>query len=266
MADDQTTDLDPGAAIVRGYVYRALEILARDLQGRLRDGDGPLAEADIEQALDRLRDSRSPVIGAICRAAWQECELLFESETRREDRKAAFERLLVWPFAHLLPESGARDGGAGTISRRIIPGYLAAIEDLVGPVVFGRHQERCRELVRGIRRRRGGAFNWDDVYADPLAQTIVDDLLVSLAKEFEDFAEQRDWFIGLVNDAMPLPTNGSGHSLSLDDEGFGAIMRALYRHIAGELQTGAGRDRLGARHSPPTIEAVESLLSELEEA
>ena len=138
MSDEKhEMELDPGAAIVRGFMYRALEIMARDLQERAAEADGALDGDAVAASLAGMKDPKSPVMGAICRAAWQECESLFESEARKEDRKAPFERLMVWPFAHLLPAGGNRDGGEETISRRIIPGYLAAIEDLVGPVVFG---------------------------------------------------------------------------------------------------------------------------------
>ncbi len=266
MSDEKhEKELDPGAAIMRGFVYRALEIMARDLQERAGETGGALDGDAVAASLAGMKDPKSPVMGAICRAAWQECERLFASEARKEDRKAPFERLMVWPFAHLLPAGGGRDGGEETISRRIIPGFMAAIEDIVGPVAFGRQQERCRELVQGIRNQRGGAFSWDDVYGDPMARVIVDDILVTLAMEFGDFEEQRDWFIGLVNDAMPLPTNGSGHATALDDEGFAAIMRALYRDLAGQLETEDGDALVAARHSRPAVDRILALWEELDE-
>lgn len=261
----QENELDPGAAIVRGYMYRALEIMARDLQDRAGQAGGRLDAGAVADSLAALRDPRSPVIGAICRAAWQECRRLLESETRKEDRKAPFERLLVSPFAHLLPAGGSRDGGEEFISRRVIPGYIAAIEDLIGPVAFGRQQERCRELVQGIRNRRGAAFSWEDVYDDPMAKAIMDDVLVALAAEFAEFEEQRDWFIGLVNDAMPLPTNGSGHSTTLDDEGFAEIMRALYSDLAKRLESKDGAAMAAARFGQPAVHRVTAFLGELDD-
>lgn len=258
-------ELDPGAAIVRGFLYRALEIMARDLQERAAEGGGSLDASAIAVSLADMKNPKSPVMGAICRAAWQECERLFESESRKEDRKAPFERLMVWPFAHLLPAGGNRDGEGETISRRIIPGYMAAIEDIIGPVAFGRNQERCRELVQGIRNKRGGAFSWDDVYADPMARAIVDDVLVALAMEFQEFDDQRDWFIGLVNDAMPMPTNGSGHPTALEDESFAAIMRALFRDLADRLDSEETRALVVARYDRAMVARVETLLEELED-
>lgn len=266
MSDEKhEMELDPGAAIVRGFMYRALEIMARDLQERAAEADGALDGDAVAASLAGMKDPKSPVMGAICRAAWQECERLFESEARKEDRTAPFERLMVWPFAHLLPAGGSRDGGEESISRRIIPGFMAAIEDMVGPVVFGRQQERCRELVQGIRNKRGGAFTWDDVYADAMARVIVDDILVGLAMEFQEFEEQRDWFIGLVNDAMPLPTNGSGHATALDDEGFSAIMHALYDDLARRLETEDGDAMIAARSSRPAVDRILAFLEELDE-
>ena len=266
MSDEKhEKELDPGAAIVRGFLYRALEIMARDLQERAAEGDGKLDGDAVAASLAAMKNPRSPVMGAICRAAWQECEKLFESESRKEDRKAPFERLMVWPFAHLLPAGGNRDGADEAISRRIIPGYMAAVEDIIGPVAFGRNQERCRELVQGIRNRRGGAFSWDDVYADPMARAIVDDVLVALAMEFQEFEEQRDWFIGLVNDAMPMPTNGSGHPTALEDDSFAAIMRALFQDLADRLENDEERALVIARYDRARVACVEAFLLDLDE-
>lgn len=261
--EDRETELDPGAAIVRGFLYRALDIMARDLRGRAADAKGALDNDAVAASLAGMKDPKSPVMGAICRAAWQECARLFESEARREDRKAPFERLIVWPFAHLLPAGGGRDGGRETISRRIIPGFMGAIEDLIGPVTFGRQQERSRKLVQGIRNGRGGAFTWDDVYADPAARVIVDDVLVALAMEFQEFELQRNWFVGLVNDAMPLPTNGSGHATALDDQGFAIIMLALYGDLAGRLETADGDAAISARFSRPAVDRVLAFVRDL---
>ena len=266
MSDEQhENQLDPGAAIVRGFMYRALDIMARDLRERAAEANGSLDEDAVAAALASMKNPKSPVMGAICRAAWKDCERHFETEARREDRRAPFERLMVWPFAHLLPAGGARDGGKDSISRRIIPGYVAAIENIVGPVAFGRQQERCRELVQRIRDGRGGAFSWEDVYADPMARTIVDDVLVTLAMEFQEFEEQRDWFIGLVNDAMPLPTNGAGQSTALDDDSFTSMMGAMYSDLARQLKTKDGNAEIVARHSQPAVDRVMALLKELNE-
>lgn len=258
-------ELDPGAAIVRGFMYRALEIMARDLQERAADSGGRIDSDAVAASLATLRDPGSPLIGAICRAAWQECQRLVESDTRKEDRKAPFERLMVWPFAHLLPAGGNRDGEEGMISRRVIPGFMAAIEDIIGPVSFGRQQERGRELVQGIRNKRGGAFTWNEVYADPMARIIVDDVLIALAMEFDEFEEQRDWFVGLVNDAMPLPTNGSGHATALDDQGFADIMRALYADLVKRLQTEDGAAMVAARFSSSAVDRVLTFVGEFDE-
>lgn len=266
MSDDDKTELQQGPAVVRGYVYRALNLLAREMKEAARESGGAIGEDRIDEVLDSFRRADSPVLSAICLAAWDDCGAIFEIEGRGEDRKAPFHRLLVWPFDYLLPEQGNRDGGAGTISRRVIPGYLAAVEDLVGPVLFGRQQERCHELVRSTRAAKGGAFRWEDVYTDRLSQIIIDDMAVHLATEFEDFDAQRDWFIGLVNDAMPLPTNGSGHTVALDDDGFKTIMQALFAHLAREVSTREGMNRLLERHGATTVKQVQDFLQALDES
>lgn len=266
MNEENPVELEPGPAVVRGYLYRALNLLVRAMEERAKENGGTIDTAGIGDVLKAFKQPDSVVLGAICDAAWEDCGVIFDSEGRAEDRKASFQRLMVWPFAHLLPKKGSRDGEAGSISRRIIPGYMAAIEDMVGPMLFGRQLERSRELVRTTRITRGGAFRWEDVYDDRHSQIIVDDVLVGLAGVFGDFEEQRDWFIGLVNDAMPLPTNGIGHSIALDDEGFTAIMRALYAHLSNQLGRREGEALLLERHGATAVKQVIQLLMELDES
>jgi hypothetical protein len=264
MSEEKSIQLEPGPAAVRGYLYRTANLLARELRDRAKADGGSIGISEIGEVLALFKRPDSPVLGAICQAAWNDCGAIFESEGRGEDRKAPLLRLMVWPFAHLLPEHGSRDGAGRTMSRRIIPGYMAALEDMVGPVFFGRQQERSRELVRTMRNARGGAFRWEDVYDDRQSRDIVDDMLVHLAGEFEDFDPQRDWFIGLVNDAMPLPTNGAGHAVALDDDGFASLMKALYSHLAQALATREGEARLIERHGAAAVKNVLALLAELD--
>jgi hypothetical protein len=265
MSEEESIELEPGPAAVRGYLYRAVNLLAREICDRADADGGSISIAEVGKVLESFKRADSPVLGAICRAAWDDCGAIFESEGRGEDRKAPFQRLMVSPFAHLLPEDGSRDGAAGTLSRRIIPGYMAALEDLVGPVLFGRQQERSRELVRAARSARGGDFRWEEIYKNRHSQDIIDDTLVYLAGEFEEFERQRDWFIGLVNDAMPLPPNDSGHAVALDDDGFALLMNALYSRLAQTLATEAGTARLRERHGAAAINKAGALLARLDE-
>jgi hypothetical protein len=98
-----------------------------------------------------------------------------------------------------------------------------------------------------------------------LARAIVDEILVALAMEFDDFEAQRDWFIGLVNDAMPMPTNGSGHPTALDDDGFTAIMRALYANLATALESDDGDALVAAKFSRPAVIRILVFLEALDE-
>ncbi len=266
MSDHNLTDLEPGPAAVRGYLYRTVNLLARELRERASAGGGEIGVDDIADVVDSFKRPDSPVLGAICQAVWDECAAIFESEGRGEDRKAPFQRLMVRPFAHLLPEHGSRDGVGNVLSRRVIPGFMAALEDLVGPVFVGRQQERSRDLVRATRTARGGAFRWEDVYDDRHSQDIVDEVLVKLAGEFTEYEQQRDWFIGLVNDAMPLPADDLAHALALDDDGFAALMRALYSRLAQALSTDDGEARLIERHGAAAVSNIRALISALDES
>ena len=137
--------------------------------------------------------------------------------------------------------------------------------EIIGPMVFGRHQERCRELVRIVRGARGAAFSWDDVYADTASQGIVDDIMADVAQQFTDFKKQRDRFIGLVNDAMPASGNGTGAGKPFDKKDFSALMKALYASLGKEFSATGGEDRLSERYGAEKLARIKGFLGELDE-
>lgn len=261
MADNETSELDRGPASIRAFLYRALELLVRELLEKSERNGGLLNTAEIEAALEEFKRTHGPAIGGVCNAAWEECGVIFDSEQRGEDRKSSFERLLVRPFEHLLPAIGEAEVPGSMLSRRFISGYLTALQEMTGPMVFGRHQERCRELVRMVRGARGKAFTWDDVYADSASRSIVDDIMADLTQHFADFDKQRDWFIGKVNDAMPASGNGTGAGHAFDKAEFTLMMKALYSGLRDELSAAGGEDRLGERYTAAVVARIKEFLA-----
>ncbi len=263
MTDEKPADLERGPASVRTYVYRALDLLSRELQERAERNGGLLSTVEIDVAVDAFKRAQAAAIGGICRAAWDECGVLFDSEQRGEDRKSAFERLLVRPFEHLLAEGGATPGES--LSRRVIPGYLAALQEITGPIVFGRHQERCKELVRLVRDARGSAFTWEDVYADSSSTDIVDDIMAEVAGHFTEFAKQRERFIRMVNNAMPASGNGTGEAHGFSGQDFTLMMSAHYASLSDKMVTREGEEREIEHYNVTRVEQIKALLAALHE-
>jgi hypothetical protein len=263
MTDEKPVELERGPASVRTYVYRALDLLSRELRERAERNGGLLSTVEIDVAVDAFKRAQSAAIGGICRAAWDECGVLFDSEQRGEDRKSAFERLLVRPFEYLLADDTAVAGES--LSRRVIPGYLAAVQEITGPIVFGRHQERCKDLVHLVRDARGNAFTWDDVYTDSASTDIVDDILTEVAGNFGEFEKQRERFIRMVNNAMPASGNGTGEAQGFSPADFSLMMSALYASLSDKLVTQAGEEREIERYNAEKVAQIKALLAALHE-
>ena len=264
MTDEKPAELERGPASVRTYVYRAMDLLSRELQERAERNGGLLSTVEIDVAVDAFKRAQAAAIGGICRAAWDECGVLFDSEQRGEDRKSAFERLLIRPFEHLLADGSAAPGKS--LSRRVIPGYLAALQEITGPMIFGRHQERCRDLVRMVHDARGNAFTWDDVYADSISTDIVDDILVEVAGQFGEFAKQREKFVRMVNNAMPASGNGTGEAHGFSGEDFSLMMSALFASLTDKMVTPEGEEREIEHYGAEKVAQVKALLAALHEA
>lgn len=263
MSDKETVELDSGPAVIRAHLYRTLDVLSRDLQQRAKENDGQLSAGDIDAAVRDFRRSGSATLAAISRAAWLECGVVFTEQPPDEDRKAAFERLMVWPFEHLLPAGGEADGKDAKLSRRFIPGYLAAIQELIDPVMFGRFQERCRDLVREVRDRKGRGFQWSSVTADPAARQAVNDVLVQMTNGLETFDELREGFADAVNGAIVSNRDGAGAAPHFGPAEFKAMMTVLYDDLANILKSKEGEAGLIARYGETGAESARDFIKAL---
>jgi hypothetical protein len=246
---DLSTPGGQGHALAATMVMGIFDRLRHEARAR----GGKLTLADLERLADDFHDKSA--------ALRQAFELTFEAYARaREHAKVAqnrqypFDRLLVRRFEHLL----ARGAGAG-IPRRVLRGFLMAVEMMLGPQVHDAYQEHCRAIVERVTKARGGKFAWTDLYADAEAATLAFDALVAMAAYFADFEKRARWFLTVVNGNLgPAPANATPDEAAwqLDEAAFKSLLGALFADLKDKVATAVARTDFAEHHGVEKCRAV----------
>lgn len=262
--DDNWPDLGPGPARLKTLTDIVLDRIAEYLQGEATERGGALDAAQLKQAIETFRDSARNDSRDFYRAGWNECLSVIEEVRRESSRRLPFERLMVYPLAHLFPPASEPVRPGRGLSRRILPGYLSALHQILGPVLLDQYQSRCRELVRIIQTARGTDFDWTDVYEDPTSQVIVNDILVHLSKHFSNFTRRRSWMMGVIVSQMPLGGCEAERAWMFGDAEFAMMMTALFRPLRNEMSSAAGKQRIQDRYGLVVWEILEDFFEDLD--
>jgi hypothetical protein len=70
------------------------------------------------------------------------------------------------------------------LSRRVIPGFIYALQQMMGQETYSRHGDRTKTLVDTLHAVHGDSFTWDEVYADPTCQDVAEEVLVDIAERY----------------------------------------------------------------------------------
>lgn len=115
--------------------------------------------------------------------------LLGTVESKRTDFLG---RLLTEPFAALL------DDPASGFDRKRLTQFFAAIRMIVGDETDTQLRARCAVLAEAHRIDQG-LIDWDSFYADPDAEQVLEQVLVTMARSFRRFEPRKDWFMIVMN-------------------------------------------------------------------
>lgn len=266
MVYDDNETLGPGPKRVRSLADILLRRLADHLQEKaLREG-GTLGGEQIRQTIEDFRSQAGEEANDFYRTAWNQCLSVIDEVRREGGRRMPFERLMVKPIGHLLATAPRPVVPGQGLSRRCIPGYLAAVQQMLGPVLVDQYQGRSRELVRIIQTARGTDFDWEDVYSDPTSHVIVNDVLVHVSKHFTDLPRRRDWMIDVINSHMPLGEDEVERNWTFGEPEFRMLIEALFAPLRRQMATADGDRHLRERYGDVACELLTDLFRDLDTA
>ncbi|MDH5556385.1 MAG: hypothetical protein OEZ03_03495 [Alphaproteobacteria bacterium] len=264
MIDDDGPELGPGPTRLKSLAQILLERVADHLCDAAAGNGGKLNPAEIQVSLDAFHRRTDPDITDFYRTGWNECLAVIDEVRRESSRRMPFERLMVKSFAPLLPAAHQPVAPGKGLSRRVLPGFLSALQQMLGPVLLEQYQNRCRELVRIIQTARGNDFEWEDVYTDPTSQVIVNDVLVHISKHFSDFKRRRTWLIGVIAGEMSLGEDPVERDWIFREDEFHLLMTALFKPLRRQMETDDGQQRIKDRYGAIACELLADLFAELD--
>jgi hypothetical protein len=160
MQDQENPSLGPGPSLIHDAARRAVELYAARLRDLAKRNNGGLREVDIHDAID---DTADAALSQICRETWSACLATAETLYWSNARKSHFERIMVKCFAQLLPRSDDVLDAERHLSRRVIPGFISGLHQILGEDAYSRHAERANTLVDTLRAVHGDSFTWEEV-------------------------------------------------------------------------------------------------------
>ncbi|CAA7613223.1 hypothetical protein [Magnetospirillum sp. UT-4] len=120
------------------------------------------------------------------------CEQIFALAAIERQRRDQLGRLIAEGFAHLLDQPGSG------IERKHLGQFFTAIRLMLGDELHDQLKARCK-LIAETHRGPDNLIDWPAFHADPRAETVLDQVLVAIARSFRRFDPRMDWFLILMH-------------------------------------------------------------------
>jgi hypothetical protein len=205
--------------------------------------------------------------GKLGQALEKSFDTFIEAKERAEwglKRDLPFDRIIVKSFSELfLDEDYSR---FDRVSRRMLPGFLMALNMMLGEEAVEQYQERCQLIVEDLRRRMGDDFDWEVVYTQPEAKALLLDAAITIATYFTDYERRSEWFTELINghlgSLVGAPKQEAGWEMT--PAAFKRFLDHLFTDLRAELATDSGKLRITKRHSADTCADIFEILEKIE--
>lgn len=198
----------------------------------------------------------------VAAVAPQDCLRLHDTVLWEDRRNRPFERLLTRRFSALLPERAGDEGGPAAeapLSRRLIPGLMAALGKMVGAETLDRAGQETERLLARHRESRLGLVDWPALAAEPAAQRVADDVLVIAARHIRPVPRRLEWLTMVINSHLgPVLREDHDPAWRCTPDRAGHLLAALYAPLRR-----ADRAALAHRHGEEAVTALDAVLEEL---
>lgn len=227
---------------------------------------GSLTIADI-QALSHEMEKKTAALEAVFEKSFEEYVQARERLAWDQARSYPFDRLMVKTFSHLFPGESGVELFRGGISRRALPGFLMAMNKMLGAENVEAYQVKVRAIVARLRDKRGPAFDWNDLYADNEARAVVIDALIGVAPYFEAVERRKEWLEGLINSHLtPVADNAKDAGWEFGDDSFYGMVDGLFADLRAALGAPASRTQLELRYGKDVAANLDSIFARIDRA
>lgn len=260
---DENSPADPDLALSTRQLSRIAALFADRLTALGAEGDGTLGPDQIAQVLRAFRTVHDPGIAALYAEIWATLGAATAEAYWSKRRTLAMERLIVSRFESLLAPRGQRAQPGRTISRRAIPGFIAALHQMIGPEMLETYEERVRELIVAERVRHGDSQLWRALPETPVGRTLVNDILVFVARHFTNMPKRRGWLIDQIGRNLTPATADIEAAAHFADREFHMVLHRLYAPLGALMADAQARDGLVKRYGEANVALVAEVLDAL---
>lgn len=226
---------------------------------------------DVRELAVSFKKQKAPAYLARLREYIDECLVQHEKDIWDKTRRRPFDRVLVKRFSHLFPAENGLDTDIGALSRRILPGFFMAVEQMAGPELFDQCQNACKGLAKAEQKSQGSRLHWNKLYDNAKANELVDDVFAVISSHFDNFDKRCAWLHDIIESHMAPAGDYSfeGESITewrLTTEHIHKLLDALYVPFRKKLAEGKNHDQAKKRYGDKACRTIEQLLKNIDAA
>ncbi len=245
MPDDLNISSEYGPGQFRKFFDRGLDFALDRLLRRADAQGGNLSTVDIREELQRFKSEPGNDMVDYFDEVWREYTFAVERLRWDQERHHPFERLMVNTFVHLLPTDEQIPVPGKHISRRVIPGFVNAMTQMLGEESADKYVEICRTRVSRLKAQHGNSFNWEMVHHDPDAAEVVLEVLITICHHFVDLKKRRRWLTDVINGHMSAPT--ASQDIPFEEMECHRLISAMYQPLRDAMNTSDDEERITER-------------------
>ena len=261
MPDDLNVSSEYGPGKFQKLFDRGLDFALDRLLQRADAQGGKLSTVDIREELQRFKTEPGTDMVDYFDESWRECESAVERLRWDQERRYPFGRLMVNTFVHLLPTGEQVPVPGEHISRRVIPGFVNAMTQMLGEELADKYEEFCRTLVSRLKAQHGNSFNWEMVHHDPDAVEVVSEVLITICHHFVDLKKRRRWLTDVINGHMGAPT--ASQDIPFEEMECHRLISAMYQPLRDAMNTPDGEERITERFGRDRARMLRAVFAEI---
>jgi len=261
MTDDLNVSSEFGPGKFQKLFDRGLDFALDRLLQRADAQGGNLSTVDIREELLRFKAEPSTDMVDYFDEAWRECKFAIERLRWDQERRYPFGRLMVNTFVHLLPTGEQVPVPGEHISRRVIPGFVNAMTQMLGEELADKYEEFCRTLVSRLKVQHGSSFTWEMVHHDPDATEVVLEVLTTICHHFVDLKKRRRWLTDVINSHMGAPT--PSQDIPFEEMECHRLISAMYQPLREAMNRSDGEERITERFGRDRTRMLRAVFAEI---
>ncbi|MEE8393907.1 MAG: hypothetical protein V3R66_06135 [Rhodospirillales bacterium] len=269
MAEDKKNSASSDGDEGENLAFEIMDGFVDHLVVELTKPEAVLSINDVRELAASFKKQNSPAYLAKLREYIDECLAQHEKDIWDKTRRRPFDRVLVKRFSHLFPAEGGLDTDIDALSRRILPGFFMAVQQMAGPELFDQCQNACKALAKAEQKKPGSRLHWNKLYDNAKANELVDDVFAVISSHFDDFDKRCAWLHDIIESHM-APTGDysfEGESIAewrLTTEHIHKLLDALFAPFRKILADGKSRDLAKKRYGQKACKTIEKLLKNIE--